>query len=404
MRSPPPPPRAVPSLFSGTSWPADARLPLVPSTIFRSSAARSWSGSSPGSPRDPAPRRPHCSATAWNALRIPFFGRAAEHAGREGRFWARSSTGSCAAPSRAWCSPRACCSRSPRPCSRSKRARRGRRRCSTASSRSRLPPSPRGVSRGVDRAGRDRGRRKRSRGRRGRRSRPARARARAPADLFGEATVEANGEAGTVARVTVLTAGNPDGQDAIEAVRELRSEVVPRAFAGVDAEVMWRRHRPRSRSPRHRNFWLPLVLVFVLALSSSARPHPLDRRARDGNRHEPALGRSGHGLLGQLSSRRESNELLGLREAETIDAWVPLFLFAAVRLSMDYQVFLLSRIRERYAQTADTDAAISLASDRLLAHHRRRADHHRRLLGLCDGGHDRLSSRCRWASASRSRC
>jgi uncharacterized membrane protein YdfJ with MMPL/SSD domain len=39
---------------------------------------------------------------------------------------------------------------------------------------------------------------------------------------------------------------------------------------------------------------------------------------------------------------------------------VPLFLFAILfGLSMDYQVFLLSRIRERYTQTGDTDAAIS---------------------------------------------
>jgi uncharacterized membrane protein YdfJ with MMPL/SSD domain len=41
----------------------------------------------------------------------------------------------------------------------------------------------------------------------------------------------------------------------------------------------------------------------------------------------------------------------GLREAEMIDAWVPLFLFAVLfGLSMDYQVFLLSRIRERYIE------------------------------------------------------
>jgi RND superfamily putative drug exporter len=54
------------------------------------------------------------------------------------------------------------------------------------------------------------------------------------------------------------------------------------------------------------------------------------------------------------------NELLGLREAETIDAWAPLFLFAVLfGLSMDYQAFLLSRIRERFTQTGDTDAAIS---------------------------------------------
>ena len=38
---------------------------------------------------------------------------------------------------------------------------------------------------------------------------------------------------------------------------------------------------------------------------------------------------------------------------------MPLFLFAVLfGLSMDYQVFLLSRIRERYTQTGDTDAAI----------------------------------------------
>ena len=39
---------------------------------------------------------------------------------------------------------------------------------------------------------------------------------------------------------------------------------------------------------------------------------------------------------------------------------MPLFLFAVLfGLSMDYQVFLLSRIRERYTQTGDTDAAIA---------------------------------------------
>jgi RND superfamily putative drug exporter len=54
------------------------------------------------------------------------------------------------------------------------------------------------------------------------------------------------------------------------------------------------------------------------------------------------------------------NELLGLSEAETIDAWVPLFLFAVLfGLSMDYQVFLLSRIRERYGQTGDNEAAVA---------------------------------------------
>ena len=39
---------------------------------------------------------------------------------------------------------------------------------------------------------------------------------------------------------------------------------------------------------------------------------------------------------------------------------MPLFLFSVLfGLSMDYQVFLLSRIKERYTRTGDTDGAIS---------------------------------------------
>jgi uncharacterized membrane protein YdfJ with MMPL/SSD domain len=42
-----------------------------------------------------------------------------------------------------------------------------------------------------------------------------------------------------------------------------------------------------------------------------------------------------------------------------IAAWLPLFLFAVLfGLSMDYTVFLLSRIRERYAEGASTIDAV----------------------------------------------
>src|SRR4029450_13513870 len=67
-----------------------------------------------------------------------------------------------------------------------------------------------------------------------------------------------------------------------------------------------------------------------------------------------------YGLLVLVFQKGIGNELLGLRAAETIDAWVPLFLFAVLfGLSMDYQVFLLSRIRERYGRDGDTEAAVA---------------------------------------------
>ena len=54
-----------------------------------------------------------------------------------------------------------------------------------------------------------------------------------------------------------------------------------------------------------------------------------------------------------------ATELLGFGEVDRIEAWVPVFLFSVLfGLSMDYQVFLLSRIRERYSATGDTTEAV----------------------------------------------
>jgi len=51
---------------------------------------------------------------------------------------------------------------------------------------------------------------------------------------------------------------------------------------------------------------------------------------------------------------------LGLGETPQIDAWIPIFLFALLfGLSMDYEVFLLSRIREEWDRRHDNEAAVA---------------------------------------------
>jgi putative drug exporter of the RND superfamily len=180
--------------------------------------------------------------------------------------------------------------------------------------------------------------------------------------IFGDPVVETN-EAGTVANVTVPIAGNPDGEQAIEAVRELRGDAVPDAFTGVGAEVYVGGDTAEELDYHDTvDFWLPLVLLFVLGLSFVL----LTIAFRSIVVSVTAIGLNllsvgaAYGLLVIVFQEGIGNELLGLSQAETIDAWVPLFLFAVLfGLSMDYQVFLLSRIRERYAQTGDTDGAIS---------------------------------------------
>ena len=51
--------------------------------------------------------------------------------------------------------------------------------------------------------------------------------------------------------------------------------------------------------------------------------------------------------------------LLGIDHQGFVDAWAPLFFFALLfGLSMDYQLFLLAAIRERYEETGDTTVAV----------------------------------------------
>ena len=52
--------------------------------------------------------------------------------------------------------------------------------------------------------------------------------------------------------------------------------------------------------------------------------------------------------------------LFGFQQVDAIEAWLPLFLFSILfGLSMDYHVFLLSRIREEYDKTGDNSEAVA---------------------------------------------
>ncbi len=66
-----------------------------------------------------------------------------------------------------------------------------------------------------------------------------------------------------------------------------------------------------------------------------------------------------YGLLTLVFIHGVGAGFFGFQRVTAIDAWVPLFLFSVLfALSMDYQVFLMSRIKERYDQTGSTDEAV----------------------------------------------
>jgi uncharacterized membrane protein YdfJ with MMPL/SSD domain len=180
--------------------------------------------------------------------------------------------------------------------------------------------------------------------------------------IFGTPSVEAN-DANTVAVVSVPITGDAIAKPAIDAVRELRGEIIPRAFAGVEGDVFVGGDTAEELDYHDTvNFWLPLVIAFVLGLSFvllTIAFRSLVVPATAIAMNLLSVG-AAYGLLVLVFQEGIGNELLGLRAAETVEAWVPLFLFAVLfGLSMDYQVFLLSRIRERFSQTGDNESAVS---------------------------------------------
>ena len=66
------------------------------------------------------------------------------------------------------------------------------------------------------------------------------------------------------------------------------------------------------------------------------------------------------GLLVLVFERGIGNTLLGLPKTPEIDAWVPIVLFATLfGLAMDYQVFLVSRMRESWDEVPDSKHAVA---------------------------------------------
>ena len=158
--------------------------------------------------------------------------------------------------------------------------------------------------------------------------------------------------------------------------------VVPEVFAGRDATVYVTGETAEVLDYRAlTDRWLPIVFVFVLGLSFVL----LTVAFRSIVLAAVAIGLNllsvgaAYGLIVLVFLKGFGRELLGFTEVDVIAAWLPLFLFAVLfGLSMDYTVFLLSRIREHVA-AGERDDRRRRARRRVdrADHHGRRADHHR---------------------------
>jgi putative drug exporter of the RND superfamily len=166
-----------------------------------------------------------------------------------------------------------------------------------------------------------------------------------------------------LAIVEALVAGDSRDERAVQAVERLRSQVVPTALAGVEAEAFVTGETAEIVDYRElMESWLPVVFLFVLGLSFilltvAFRSIVVPAKAIVLNLLSVGAA---YGTLVLVFQKGVGNELFGFPQVDSIEAWLPLFLFSVLfALSMDYHVFLLSRIRERYGRTRDNREAVA---------------------------------------------
>jgi len=168
---------------------------------------------------------------------------------------------------------------------------------------------------------------------------------------------------GNIEVLSVPVRGDSASSEAVAAVRELRSERLPTALAGTDAKVY-----VGGDTAENIDYFdsvvepAPIVLAFVLGLTFVLLTvvfRSVVIAAKGLLLNLLSVG-AAYGLLVLVFQHGWGAGLLGFQQVDSIEAWVPLFLFSVLfGLSMDYQVFLLSRIKERYDQTGETREAVS---------------------------------------------
>ena len=149
---------------------------------------------------------------------------------------------------------------------------------------------------------------------------------------FGEGEIERSAK-GDVALLTVPVAGDASATQATDAVREIRSDIVPRTFANTDAEVL-----VGGTSSENVDYFdsvigpAPYVIAFVLLLTFVLLTVVFRSIVVAGTAVALNLLSVGaaYGLLVLVFQKGVGADLLGFQQTDTIEAWVPLFLFSVL--------------------------------------------------------------------------
>ena len=156
--------------------------------------------------------------------------------------------------------------------------------------------------------------------------------------------------------------GDFSGEVAEDALDRVRQNYVPAAFDGIADVYVDSPTAETVDAVELITSWLPIVFGLVLGSSFLLlmivfRSIVVPIKAVVMN--VLSVG-AAYGLIVLVFQHGIGADLLGFQQTPQIEFWLPLFLFSILfGLSMDYHVFLLSRIKEHYDETGDNAASVA---------------------------------------------
>ncbi len=163
--------------------------------------------------------------------------------------------------------------------------------------------------------------------------------------------------------VTVIPEASPQDEEVEDLVNQIRTSVAPEALAGtgVIAEVGGVTAALEDQSEYIKDR-MPVFIIGVLGLSFLlllvAFHSPLIS-LKAGIMNLLSVS-AAYGVMTLFAQGGALGELIGLDQEVPIAPFMPVMMFAILfGLSMDYEVFLISRIREEYLKDGDTRRAVA---------------------------------------------
>jgi len=191
---------------------------------------------------------------------------------------------------------------------------------------------------------------------------PLRAAVAADPGVAAVAPPQANAD-GTAAVLRVVPTTSPQDGRTSDLVHRLRDDVIPRAVATVPGAQVYVGGQTAtfidlSDHLADRLPWFvgAVILLSVLLLTMVFRSIAVPIKAAVMNLL--SIG-AAYGIIVAIFQWGWLKGVVGLSETVPIVSFMPMMLFAILfGLSMDYEVFLLSRVREEYLARRDNDAAV----------------------------------------------